>query len=148
FKPPSGLGLSIGGGPVSGGGFLFFDPALAQYAGAVQLEFSGIAVKAVGVLTTRLPGGVDGFSLLVIVSAEFTPVQLGLGFTLDGVGGLWGVNRTVAVDPLRARLGSGAGAVFSDDPVGQAQQVIAAVSVVFPPAVGRYLFGPSARIGW
>jgi hypothetical protein len=148
FKPPSGLGLSIEAGPVSGGGFLFFDPVGAQYAGAVQLGFSGIAVKAVGVLTTRLPGGGSGFSLLVIVSAEFTPVQLGLGFTLDGVGGLVGVNRTVAVDPLRARLGAGAGAVFSDDPVGQAQQLIAAVSLVFPPAAGRYLFGPSARIGW
>src|SRR4030095_10935237 len=48
-------------------------------------------------LTTHLPGGKPGYSLLVIVSAEFSPVQLGLGFMLVGVGGLLGIQRTVAV---------------------------------------------------
>jgi hypothetical protein len=150
FAEPTGLGLSVDAGPVSGGGFLFYDPVQEQYAGALQLEFSGIALKAVGILTTRLPGGVSGFSLLVIVSAEFTPVQLGLGFTLNGVGGLLGVNRVAAVEPLRAGLRSEAlGAIlFPSDPVGHAQELVATISTVFPPALGRYVFGPTARIGW
>jgi hypothetical protein len=150
FQPPRGVGLELAAGPVSGGGYLFFDPDREQYAGAMQLEFSGIALKAVGVLTTRLPGGASGYSLLVIVSAEFTPVQLGLGFTLNGVGGLLGVNRTVAVDPLRAGLKTGAldAILFPSDPVGHAQQLVATLGTVFPPAVGRYVFGPTARIGW
>jgi hypothetical protein len=150
FKPPSGLGLVIEAGPVSGGGFLFYDAAKEQYAGAVQLSFSGIALKAVGVLTTRLPDGSPGFSLLVIVSAEFSPVQLGMGFTLDGVGGLLGIHRTAAVEPLRAGLASGAldSILFPDDPVGHAQQLVATVATVFPPAAGRHVFGPAARIGW
>jgi hypothetical protein len=150
FKPPNGLGLAIEAGPVSGGGFLFYDPAQEQYAGGLQLELSGIALKAVGVLTTRLPGGASGFSLLVIVSAEFTPVQLGLGFTLNGVGGLIGINRVVATDVLQARLTSGAleSILFPDDPVGHAQQLVATISTVFPPAQGRYVIGPTARIGW
>jgi hypothetical protein len=140
----------VGAGPVSGGGFLFYDAALEQYAGAVQLEFSGIALKAVGVLTTRLPGGVPGFSLLVIVSTEFTPVQLGMGFTLEGVGGLLGINRVAAVEPLRAGLASGAldSILFPADPVGHAQQLVATISTVFPPSAGRHVFGPTARIGW
>ncbi len=45
----------------------------------------GIAVKAAGVLTTRLPGGRLGYSLLIVISSEFTPVQLGLGFSLGPV---------------------------------------------------------------
>jgi hypothetical protein len=150
FKPPSGLGVAIEAGPVSGGGFLFYNPVQEQYAGALQLELSGIALKAVGVLTTRLPGGADGFSLLVIVSAEFTPVQLGLGFTLDGVGGLIGINRVVAAEALQARLTSGAleSILFPDDPVAHAQQLVATISTVFPPAQGRYVIGPTALIGW
>ena len=77
-------------------------------------------------------------------------MQLGLGFTLNGVGGLLGINRTVAVDPLRAGLKSGAlGAVlFPSDPVGHAQQLVATLAAVFPPAAGRHVFGPMARIGW
>jgi hypothetical protein len=150
FKPPTGLGLAIEAGPVSGGGFLFYDPVQEQYAGALQLELSGIALKAIGLLTTRLPGGAEGFSLLIVVSAEFTPVQLGLGFTLNGVGGLIGINRVVATDVLRARLTSGAleSILFPDDPVGHAQQLVSTISAVFPPAQGRYVIGPTARIGW
>lgn len=149
FKAPDGLGLVVQAGPVTGGGFLFFDADHEQYAGALELEFSGIALKAVGVLTTRLPGGAPGFSLLIIISAEFTPIQLGLGFTLNGVGGLLGINRTVAIEPLRAGLKANAlGAIlFPQDPVGHAQQLVATLSTVFPPAAGRHVFGPMARIG-
>jgi hypothetical protein len=150
FKPPSGVALEIDTGTVTGGGYLFYDPQHEQYAGAMQLELSGISVKAVGLLTTRMPNGSRGFSLLVIISAEFTPIQLGLGFTLNAVGGLVGVNRTVAVEPLRAGLKSNslASILFPRDPVGNARQLVASLSVVFPPAAGRFLFGPMARIGW
>ena len=90
FKGPNQLGLSVDAGPVVGGGFLAFDPGRGEYGGEVQLQFEGIAVRAIGLLTTHLPDGTPGFSLLVIVSAEFPPVQLGLGFMLVGVGGLLG----------------------------------------------------------
>ena len=57
--------------------------------------------------TRRLPDGSDGFSLLVIITAEFAPIQLGFGFTLIGVGGLLGLNRTVLYDPLRLGVRDG-----------------------------------------
>ncbi len=89
---------SISGGGITGGGFLYLDPDKGEYAGGLELQFQEfIHIKAVGILNTKMPDGSDGFSLLVIITAEFTPIQLGFGFTLIGVGGLLGVNRTVAV---------------------------------------------------
>src|SRR5262245_37818939 len=150
FKGPSGVGLSIGAGPLVGGGFLAFDTQRGEYAGEVHLRFEEIAVRAVGLLTTHLPGGRPGFSLLVIVSAEFPPVQLGLGFMLVGVGGLLGIHRTVAVEALRSGLKTGAlGAVLSPpDPKANVGQLVAALAGLFPPAAGRHVFAPTARIVW
>ena len=109
FKPPTGLGVVIDTPLVVGGGYLFFDPEQAEYGGILQLEVAEtIAVKAIGLLTTRLPGGAKGYSLLILISAEgFAPIQLGLGFTLTGIGGLLGVNRTARVDVLRNGLKQG-----------------------------------------
>lgn len=152
FKPPAGAGLAVDAGIVVGGGYLFFDPDKEQYAGAMLLEFGGtIALKAVGLLTTRLPDGSKGFSLLVIISAEgFAPIQLGFGFTLNGVGGLLGINRTANVEALRAGLRNGAldAILFPSDPVRHASQLIQTLNTVFPAAPDRYLFGPMAKIGW
>jgi hypothetical protein len=150
FKAPTQLGLSIDAGPVTGGGMLAADPDRGQYAGEVHLQFEQIAVRATGLLTTHLPDGKPGFSLLVIVSAEFPPVQLGLGFMLVDVGGLLGINRTVAVDALRAGLKTGAlSAVLSPpDPKASASQLVASLAGLFPPAAGRHLFAPTARIVW
>ncbi|GAA2463496.1 DUF6603 domain-containing protein [Streptomyces macrosporus] len=150
FEPPRGASLSIAAGPVTGGGHLFFDPDQEQYAGALALQLQGIALKAVGLLTTRMPGGEDGFSLLVIVSTEFTPVQLGFGFTLNGVGGLIGVNRSVNVDALRAGLRTGAldSVLFPKDPLGRAAELVGTLGAVFPATPGRHVVGPMARIGW
>ena len=90
FKPPNGVGLVIDAPVVVGGGYLFFDAQKEEYGGILQLEMAEtIAVKAIGLLTTRMPDGSKGFSLVVIISAEgFAPIQLGFGFTLTGIGGL------------------------------------------------------------
>lgn len=146
FAGPTGLGLTVDAGPVTGGGGLVFDPDRGFYAGEMQLQFEQIAVRAVGLLTT----GPSGYSLLVLVSAQFPPVQLGLGFMLVGVGGLLGINRTVAVEALRAGLKAGAlGAVLSPpDPKANPAQLMASLAGLFPPAAGRYVFAPTARIVW
>lgn len=152
FRPPDGVGLSIDAGPVTGGGFLFFDAVQQRYAGAVHLDFEGIALNAVGLLTTRLPDGADGWSLVLLVSSSgFAPVPLGYGFRLTGVGGLFGVDRTVDVDTLRAGLRDhtlDSVLMIRDDPVPRAAQIVSVLQKVFPPAAGRYLFGPMAVIEW
>lgn len=151
LKPPDGVGLSIAAGPLTGAGFLSFDPVKGQYAGVVHLSFQNIVLNAVGILTTKLPGGQRGFSLLVIVTAQFEPVQLGFGFALTGVGGLVGINRAVAVDELRSGLKSGAfkDILFSrQDPVPRAAEIVTRLSALFPPAADQLVLGPMAQITW
>ncbi|MEV5763651.1 DUF6603 domain-containing protein [Micromonospora sp. NPDC052213] len=152
FVPPTEIVVAIDAPAVSGGGFLFFDPVKQQYAGGLRLQFEKITLNAVGLLTTRLPDGSPGVSLLVIVQASgFTPIQLGFGFSLNGVGGLLGINRTVAVDVLRAGVRNRTldAILFSpDDPTPRAPQIVTALQSVFPPAGGQHVFGPMAQIGW
>jgi hypothetical protein len=151
FKPPSGVGLSIDAAGVTGGGFLSFDPDRGQYAGVVQLQTSGIAVKGLGLIATRLPNNAKGFSLLVIISAEgFKPIPLGMGFSLTGVGGLLALNRTFNEDVLRAGLKNHTldSVLFPPDPIRNAPQILSTLQNVFPVASGHHLFGPVARITW
>jgi hypothetical protein len=151
FKPPNGVALSIAAGPVTGGGFLFCDPAKGLYAGAVHLDVQGISLNAVGLLTTPLPGGQPGFSLLVIITAQFNPIQLGFGFSLTGVGGVIGINRTVDVGVLRSGLKGGSldCVLFQrGDPVPRAGEIVAALANVFPAAADRFVLGPMVQITW
>jgi len=152
FKAPTGVALSVDAGPVTGGGFLFFDSAKEQYAGGLYLKLEIITLKAIGLLTTRLPDGSRGFSLLVIIQASgFTPIQLGWGFTLNGIGGLLGIHRTVNVDVLREGVRNRTldAILFSpDDPTPRAPQIISTLQSVFPPAADQYVFGPMALFGW
>ena len=150
FKPPNGVGLAVDAGVVVGGGYLFFDRERAEYAGVLQLEIGEIAVQAVGLLTTRMPDGSDGFSLLLLITAEFPPVQLGFGFTLNGLGGLVGVNRTVDVDVLREGLRARTldAVMFPEDPVRNAPQIVSDLRRAFPPVPDQYVLGPMAVLGW
>ncbi|MDJ0762835.1 MAG: hypothetical protein QNJ97_07575 [Myxococcota bacterium] len=154
FRPPTGLGLVLDAGPVTGGGFLSLDTEKGRYAGVLQLEVLEIAIKAIGLLDTKKEDGsslpAPGFSFLMIVSAEFQPIQLGYGFTLNGVGGLAGVHRSFDTQALLSGLRNGSldSIMFPDDPVRNAAQIISNLRIIFPIAVGRYVFGPMAIIGY
>jgi hypothetical protein len=151
FKPPTGVGLSITGGGITGGGFLYLDSDKGEYAGGLELQFQEfIHIKAVGILNTKMPDGSEGFSLLVIITAEFVPIQLGFGFTLIGVGGLLGVNRTALYEQLRlgVRDGSLNSILFPKDVVANAPRIISDLKRIFPPLNGRFLVGPMGKLGW
>ncbi len=71
FIPPKGIGLTVDAKSVKGGGFLFHDEGKHQYAGVMELSLSGvIALKAIGLLATRLPDGSKGYSLIILVTAQ------------------------------------------------------------------------------
>ena len=150
FKPPSGLGILIDAGAVTGGGYISYDPAKGEYSGALELSLLGLSIKAIGVLDTRLPDGTPGFSFLIILTFDLPPVQLGFGFTLNGLGGLCGINRTLVPDALQAALRAHHldSVLFPPDPVADAPQIISDIQAIFPPADGRYVFGPMLEIGW
>ena len=151
FKPPTGVGLSVDVGGFRGGGFLSLDLPKGEYAGGLELDFLGIVtVKALALINTKLPGGGDGFSLVVIISAEFPPIQLGFGFTLLGVGGLLGLNRTLDENALREGVHHGAldSVLFPKDIVANAPRIIADMRRLFPPLDGHFLVGPMVKFGW
>jgi hypothetical protein len=151
FKPPNGLGIAIDAGVVAGGGYILFNPDKGQYAGVVDVALAEIIqVKIIGVLDTILPDGSMGFSFLLIITFDFPPIQLGFGFTLNGVGGLGGVNRRMNTDALHAgfRAHTLDTVLFPPDPIANAPQIISSIENFFPPAEGRYLFGPMLEIGW
>jgi Family of unknown function (DUF6603) len=152
FKPPNGVGLAIDAGVVSGGGFLYIDTAKGQYAGAVQLEFADfLSLGAIGLIDTKLPDGSSGFSLLILITADFgAGLQLGFGFTLNAVGGLLGVNRTMLFQPLMDGVRTGAidSIMFPQDIVANAPKIISDLRAIFPPQQGTFLIGPMAKLGW
>jgi hypothetical protein len=152
FKPPNGVGLAIDASVVTGGGYLFFDTDREEYAGALELSVAGwLRLTAIGLVTTRMPDGSHGFSLLIIITAEFgSGIQLGYGFTLIGVGGLLGLNRTMRLQPLMEGVRTGAinGIMFPRDVVANAPRIISDLRTIFPPKEGTFLIGPMAKIGW
>jgi hypothetical protein len=152
FKPPNGVGLSLDVGVVKGGGYLFFDVDRQEYAGVLELSILEIVtVKAIGLITTKMPDGSKGFSLLLIITAEFgTGIQLGFGFTLIGLGGLLGLNRTMNLPPLVEGVRTGAvnSIMFPANPVENAPRIISDLRTIFPPYEGRFLIGPMAKLGW
>ena len=152
FKPPNGLGLSINAGVVIGGGYLFFDIDREEYAGVLELTIAQlVSAKAIGLITTKMPDGSKGFSMLIIITAEFNPAfQLGYGFTLIGVGGLLGLNRTVLLDPLREGVRTGAvnSIMFPQNVIANAPRIISDLKAIFPPYESKFLVGPMGKLGW
>ncbi|WP_460443098.1 DUF6603 domain-containing protein, partial [Amycolatopsis stemonae] len=150
--PPAGVGLAVDAGVVSGGGFLAFDAERGEYAGALELELADfVAVKAIGLISTRQADGSRGFSLLIVLTAEFgTGLQLGAGFTLLAVGGLVGLNRGLNLQALveGVRTGSIESVAFPKDVIANAPRILSDLAKYFPPEQGTFLVGPMAKIGW
>jgi hypothetical protein len=146
FRPPSGVGLVVEAGPAGGGGFLGFDPGRGEYAGAVELQLGKIGVKAVGVLSA----GPGDWSLLLLLYAQIPRIQLGFGFTLEGIGGLIGVQRGVDLPQLIAGMRNGAfdDVLFPPDPVGDAPRILGRLGTLFPVRSGALTIGPMADVHW
>jgi hypothetical protein len=153
FKAPSGVGLSIDAhGVLTGGGFLFHDPARSLYAGAMQLSLQNqLTLSAYGLITTRMPDGRPGYSMLIFITADgFKPIPLGFGFMLTSIGGMVGIHRTFDQDVLRVGLKNNilGTLLLPRDPVGNAMNLVQALSTAFPARRGSYLLGLIARITW
>jgi hypothetical protein len=152
FMPPKGVGLSIDAGIISGGGYLFFDSEKGEYAGTLQLSFEDfLTLTAIGLIETKVPDSSSGFSLLVVITADFGPgIQLGFGFTLLAVGGLLGLNRGVLLQPVLDGIKSDAIAsvMFPHDVIANAPRIISDLKAFFPPHPDTFLVGPMAKLGW
>jgi len=152
FVSPTAIGINLDTPALQGGGFLEIDIENERYAGILSLSLQKkIELTAIGLITTRLPNGKKGFSMLVSISVVFRPgIQLSFGFTLNGVGGLIGVNRTMKVDVLRERFRDGAidSIMFPEDPIQNAERIISDLRAVFPPREKHFVIGPFLKLGW
>jgi phosphohistidine swiveling domain-containing protein len=143
LRPPSGAGIDLDAGLVSGGGFLSQRDGV--YGGALDLDLGPIGIKAVGLLRP------DPFSLVLVLTVAFRPpIQLSFGFTLNAVGGVLAIQRVVAVDALRAGVHDHTvDTIFvPDDPVAAAPTILAALANVFPERDGGFVVGPLFELGW
>jgi hypothetical protein len=147
FLPPSGAGLALNLGVISGGGFLSIDPEKGQYAGVLAINLLGLGVTAIGIVNTK-----PAFSLLAVITANFKPVGLdiGFGFTINAVGGLLGLHRSIDPPALRDAVRTNAlqSLLFPSNPVADAPRIISDMARVFPPVQGHFLIGPMIEMGW
>ena len=151
--PPNGMGLSVDTDFISGGGYLNFDFPSGKFTGAAELKIKDkLTIKIVGALLTKLPDNPDGYSLILIVSAEgFNPVPLGFGFKLTGVGGLVALNRTMDLQAMRDGIKSKAfdNILFPDSPIiPKIDGIVANLDALFPVMEGRHTFGLMGQMIW
>ena len=119
----------------------------------MALKAGKIGLTAVGLITTKMPDGSKGFSLLVNIGVVFVPpIPLAGGLTLSAVGGVVAVNRTMDVDVLRVGIKNRTlDSILFPDPetiVPNAAKIISDMQGVFPPREGRFVVGPMVKIGW
>ena len=150
FQPPSGLGVVVSAGPIAGGGYLDHDPALGRYAGTLQLTAFEWALRAFGLLDTRLPGGVPAYSFVAFIAADIPPIPLPFGFRLVEIGGLIAIHRTANLEALRGLLREGRldDLLFSENPVVDGPRIAADLATAFPPAADHFLIGPMGTVVW
>ena len=106
FKPPKGAGLLIDAGIVAGGGYLFIDSEHGRVRRRTAARDRRLPQRYRDRPdrrpSCRTAPRVSRCS--IIITAEFGPgIQLGFGFTLLAVGGLLGLNRTMAFQAAARR---------------------------------------------
>jgi hypothetical protein len=147
--PISGIAAGLDLGPIDASGAGFLDGQRRAAGALLRADLGFARADAALLLDAR-----DGVTVLALLRAEFRPtgIQLGLGFSLDAVGGLVGVHRSVDADRLRDRMadGSALDALFGGGGTGpeQARATLAALADAFPPRTGTHVVGPTLRLGW
>ena len=140
---PSGLGVRVDAGIVSGGGFI--QRIGNEYSGILDLKVGEIRITAIAILVT------DPFSFVTLLAIHFAPaIELSFGFTLNGLGGLLALNRRIATDELRKGIRDGTAntLLFPEKPIDAAPTILQKVRDVFPEEEGSFAVGPLAELGW
>lgn len=146
FRPPTRIALEVKTELITGGGFVDRDPAGQRFAGGLALAIKRVGVTALALLEKR-----DGrWSLIAILAAQFPGIPIGLGFLLDGIGGIIGTGRRADVDRLRSGLRDHTldALLFPQDIASHGLEMIEHLGVAFPVAPGRLLIGPMVKLGW
>lgn len=152
---PDAIGLRIKAGPVTGGGFIERvertykvdgqDVKRVEFGGVVQLKILKFGVSAIVILSP------DPFSLVLVMGIRFpAAIELSWGFTLNGIGGILALNRTLDLEELKSGMKEHIldKMLFPDNPIAEAPKLLDKVAHVFPPRDGGFVFGPIVELGW
>lgn len=149
-KLPSPFGGG-GAGSTGGGGALvrLMGPSGEEkgWGGRLELPLPPVQVSASAILSFE--GSSPSF--LAVLGIQFTPpIQLSFGFSLDRVGGIVGVNRTIGVEKLRSAIRSGAAAdtLFQARPPQNPLDFATTLDGLFPRLTGAHVLGPSFKLSW
>ena len=151
-KFPRGIAVNVETAIVAGGGSILHDPDQGIYFGTINLAFrGGLTIQAICLVATRNSDGSKGFSLIAILTIELgNPYPLGMGFFLQGVGGMIAVHRKFDEVAMRAALPTGQlrSVLFPTDPVHHTAEILRALQILFPARRGSHIVGLLAKIGW
>lgn len=152
FKAPNGIGIVLDTSIVKGGGYLFFDEAQGEYAGALELRFSNWGIKAIGVLTTKMPDGSSGWALQLLLFVEGTPhIPIGgPGLICIGIGGVIGLHHGVDIPALQEQMPKGVldDILFPQNPIADAPRIINRMRIIFPIRRNAFLIGLMFKVTW
>lgn len=146
LSPPTGALAELVLPGFRGGGYLEYLAAQQEWRGALTALMGPVSVDGFLIVSTD-----DQFSLLVLLTAEFSPpIQLSFGFTLVGVGGMVGINRRPDQNAITAAAADGtlSRLLFPADPVAEAPQLLPVLDSCFPASPGDFIVGPMLKIGW
>jgi hypothetical protein len=151
LTPQTRIGVSLDAGVIKGGGFLIIDIDKGECIGVLELSLLDlVTLKAIGILNTKMPDGSDGLAVLILITAEFIPIQLGFGFTLIGVGGLLALDRSLDSEALRIGVRTGAlnSIMFPKDILANINKIVSDLKTIFPIVRGHFVIGPMGKLGW
>jgi hypothetical protein len=139
---PSGAAITVELAGVSGGGQLAFTNG--EWRGGVTLIIGPLKVNGYALLS--------GDSFLIVLSGRFPQpgIQVGFGFAVSGVGGIFGVNRRTDVAAITSAVldGSLGNLLFPNDPEHDMVRILSSLPRLFPPQTGQALLGPMFEINW
>lgn len=149
FKFPDGIGISIETPVVKGAGLISYDKSEGTLFSALSLEV--LKKFTVGCIVDADLGVKDGhyFSLVALISTSFSPgIPLGMGFSLNGVGGCLGLNRMYDADSVSGGVRSGVfGSVFFvDNVMNHLTEMKTAVKQFFPEKKKQFFLGVLCKI--
>ena len=153
IKFPDGLGISIDVEDlVKGSGFVKWNLDKGEFLGGFELAFlSKFSAGALFILNTKMPDGSKGYSFIGAVSVFFKPgIQLGLGFSLTGIGASLGLNRLIDTNKMRDAVydGSLEAVMFVKDLESNLSTALANMTSFYPVSEDHFFFGAMVRITW
>jgi len=149
FDFPTGLGIVINCSAVEGGGYISYDKDKGEFLGVLQLN----VIKKFGVggfLLCNLgnkPG--HDFNLVTLISFTFpVGIPLGMGFTLNKVGGVIGINRMLDRNAMIQGVRSGTleSVFFIENLKDHINEMKTSIVAFFPEKKGQFFLGFLGKI--